>query len=129
MKYYYALFNKNNSVIEVVFPDLEGCVTFGDDWEEALINAQDVLAGWLAHAERKFVKEPSRHDDLKHLQGDLVPIQVNEKIVSSYKQLKRFNVILPVEILKRIDAYRKQVGIKRSTFIQKAAEEYLQQHK
>src|SRR5580698_8705337 len=59
MKHYYALFTKTDKAIEVEFPDLEGCVTFGKDWEEALENAEDVLAAWLTHAEDQFIKEPS----------------------------------------------------------------------
>lgn len=128
MKYYYALFKRTEKVIEVKFPDLKGCVTFGNDWEEALHNAEDVLAGWLAHAEPQFIREPSKHHQLEHFSGDLVPIAVNENIVAAYKQVKRFNVIFPTEILKRIDSFRKKAGLKRSTFLQKAAEEYLQQH-
>ena len=44
MNYYYAIFKQTTEAIEVEFPDLEGCVTFGEDWEEALANAEDVLA-------------------------------------------------------------------------------------
>ena len=129
MKHYYALFTKTADAIEVSFPDLEGCVTFGDDWEEALENAKDVLAAWLAHAEARFVKEPSKHQALEHLvEGELVPIFVDESIMASYQKLKRFNVIFPVEILKNIDSFRKKIGLKRSTFLQKAAEAYLAQH-
>lgn len=42
----------------MVFPDLIGCVTFGKDWDEAIDNATDVLAAWLANAEPKFIKKP-----------------------------------------------------------------------
>lgn len=128
MKYYYAVFIKTGQTVEVEFPDLEGCVTFGKDWEEALKNAEDVLAGWLAHAEAKFIKEPSKHHELKHLSGDIVPVAVNENIIASYQKSKRFNVIFPVKILRHIDAFRKKSGLKRSAFLQKAAEEYLQHH-
>jgi hypothetical protein len=31
-------------------------------------------------------------------------------------------------MIHRIDSFRKKVGMKRSTFLQKAAEEYLAQH-
>ena len=82
MKYYYALFRKTFEAIEVKFPDLERCVTFGKDWEEAVGNAEDVLAVWLAHADNKFIKEPSKHKQLKHLSGEIVPIVVNESIIS-----------------------------------------------
>ena len=128
MKHYYAIFKKTKKAVEVTFPDLEGCVTFGADWEEALDNAEDVLAGWLAHAEDKFIKAPSKHDQLKSVNGELVPIPVNQHILDSYQELKRFNVIFPNKMLKKIDAFRKQLGLKRSTFLQKAAEAYLQLH-
>ena len=126
MKHYYALFKKTSNAIEVEFPDLSGCVTFGKNWEDALSNAEDALAAWLAHAEKQFVNPPSSHEQLKKFKGDLVPIVINNEILASYQELKRFNVIFPSQVLNRIDAYRKKVGLKRSTFLQKAAEEYLQ---
>lgn len=129
MKLYYARFNKTDEAVEVEFPDLQGCYTFGKDWEEALENAEDVLGAWLANAEAEFIKEPSKHHELEAVLGqELVPIAVNEHIISSYKKLKRFNVIFPDEVLKQIDKFRKKNGLKRSTFLQKAAEEYLQHH-
>ena len=129
MKHYYALFKKTDEAVEVEFPDLQGCLTFGSDWEEALENAEDALAAWLVSAESEFIKEPSKHHALEHLaNGELVPILVDENMMASYRKLKRFNVIFPAEMLKQIDKFRKKKGLKRSTFLQKAAEEYLQQH-
>ena len=128
MKYYYALFKKTDEAIEVEFPDLNGCFTFGKNWEEALENAEDVLAAWLVNAECEFIKEPSKHEELEYLPGELVPIFLDKNIVASYRKLKRFNVIFPVDVLKRVDRYRKAKGLKRSAFLQKAVEEYLQQH-
>jgi predicted RNase H-like HicB family nuclease len=127
MKHYYALFTKTNDHVEVEFPDLKGCVTFGNDWEEAFSHAEDALAAWLAYAEPQFIKEPSKHYELEHLSGELVPISINQNSMASYQRLKRFNVIFPEDILKRIDVFRKKSGLKRSTFLQKAAEEYLHQ--
>lgn len=126
-KYYYAVFKKSKDVVEVKFPDLVGCSTFGKDWEEALSYAEDVLAAWLVHADPEFVKEPSTHDELKHL-GELVPIFVDQTIMDSYQELQRFNVIFPSKTLKKVDSFRKKLGLKRSTFLQKAAEEYLLHH-
>lgn len=129
MKHYYALFKKTEEAIEVEFPDLQGCFTFGSDWEEALENAEDALAAWLVNAEPEFIKKPSKHNELEHLSsGELVPILVDENIMGSYRKLKRFNVIFPIEMLKQIDKFRKKNGLKRSTVLQKAAEEYLQRH-
>jgi len=130
MKHYYAIFKKSAAhAVEVEFPDLQGCITFGETWEEALENAEDALAAWLAHADKEFVKEPSKYDQLKKFSGEIVPIPINPSILISYqKRLSRFNVIFPSEILRRIDHFRKKHGLKRSTFLQKAAMEYLQHH-
>jgi predicted RNase H-like HicB family nuclease len=35
----------------VEFPQLPGCVSEGDTFEEAMANAREALAGWLAAAE------------------------------------------------------------------------------
>ena len=129
MKRYYALFTKRREVVEVEFPDLPGCVTFGVGWDEAYENAVDVLAAWLAHAEMKFVKNPSSYENLEHSKGTLVPVPVDVKILESYEESKRFNVIFPASTLRLVDDYRKKTGLKRSTFLMNAAHEYLERHK
>ena len=70
-----------------------------------------------------------KYDQIKHQYGDLVPIPVNTTAINSYQEVKRFNVIFPSNILKAVDNFRKKIGLKRSTFLQKAAEEYMQQHR
>jgi predicted RNase H-like HicB family nuclease len=128
MKYYYAIFKHNKESVEVEFPDLTGCVTFGDNWDEALGNATDVLAAWLANAETQFVKKPSSYQDLKKKfkNAKLVPIALDEKILETYEELKRFNVIFPSRLLKKVDDYRRRTGLKRSTLLKIATEEYLE---
>ncbi|NUO81378.1 type II toxin-antitoxin system HicB family antitoxin [candidate division KSB1 bacterium] len=90
MKYYYAIFKSSPQAIEVEFPDLPGCVTFGSDWDEALANATDVLAGWLAHAQPEFRKEPTPFSQLnsKGSGETFVPIAVDEKTLQSYRKQK-----------------------------------------
>ena len=57
--------------------------------------------------------------------GELVPIPIDPLIMKSYEELKRFNVIFPASLLTRVDQYRKEKGLKRSTLIRKATEAYL----
>ncbi len=97
MKYYYALFKSSQQAVEVEFPDLPGCVTFGSDWDDALANATDVLAGWLAHAQPEFRKEPTPFSqlNLKNNGETLVPIAVDEKALQSYRKLKQSKNTLP----------------------------------
>ncbi len=131
MKYYYAIFKTTSEAVEVSFPDLEGCVSFGKSWEDALEHATDVLAAWLANADPSFVKKPSSHSVLakKLKRGEaIVPIFVDSEIMESYQTLKRFNVIFPKEVLNQIDDYREKVGLKRSKLLQLAAKEYIHNH-
>ena len=128
MKYYYAIFKHSKDAVEVEFPDLTGCVTFGRNRDEALENATDVLAAWLANAESQFVNEPSSFQALrkKYKNADLIPIALDEKILESYDELKRFNVIFPSRLLKKVDDFRRRTGLKRSTLLKIATEEYLE---
>ena len=46
-----ALLEPEEGKFNVTFPDLEGCYTCGDDLEDALKMAQDVLASYLTWEE------------------------------------------------------------------------------
>jgi len=128
MKSYYAIFRKTSEAIEVEFPDLRGCVTFGRTRDEAIENATDVLAGWLANAESQFVKEPSSYEELtsKFKNDELISIAVDENIMQHYEASKKFNVVFPATLLSKVDQFTKEKGLKRSLVLRKAAEEYLQ---
>lgn len=87
MKYFYTIFKHSKNAIEVEIPDLPGCVTFGNTWDEALENATDVLAAWLANAEPQFVKEFSSFAKLskRFKNVKLMPIALDEKNLESYE--------------------------------------------
>jgi predicted RNase H-like HicB family nuclease len=128
MKKYFAIFKKTAEATEVEFPDLEGCVTFGKDYDEAYNNAVDALAGWMAYADSQFIVEPSTYEQLKSRKGLIVPIPLDTALLESYEEKKRFNVIFSKTILDRLDAFRKKTGLKRSTVLERAAEEFLSKH-
>ena len=91
-------------------------------------NAIDVLAAWLANAEPRFVKEPSSYKELSEEFKDahLIPIALDEKIFESYGQLTRINIIFPSQLLRKVDEFRRKSGLKRSTLLKIATEEYLE---
>ena len=90
MKYFNAVFCRTADAIEVNFPDLPGCVTFGQNWDDAIHNATDVLAGWLAHAQPEFVGKQSSYEQIKskHENDTVMPIAVDEQIINSYSNEK-----------------------------------------
>lgn len=63
MKYVYpAIFEKEENLYSVYFPDIEGCYTSGDSLEDALFMAEDALALSLFHKEKKKEKIPMASD-------------------------------------------------------------------
>lgn len=58
---YPAKLEQDNSGYIVTFPDLDGCVTEGDNLQDALYNAKEALTGYLASIfERGFnIPQPS----------------------------------------------------------------------
>ncbi len=74
-KYCYpAVITPEKDGYSVVFPDLEGCFTCGDDLSDALWMAQDVLACCLCDMEidDQVMPSPSYLDDIKTEKGEFV---------------------------------------------------------
>ncbi len=128
MKFWYAIFTKNHNAVEAEFPDLPGCVTFGDTYEETYDNAVDALAGWLANSEKKFIRQPSRYEDLDKSSGEIVPIPLDENILNSYSKTKRISVMFPTDMLEKADLFGKTKGLNRSALLIKAVQEYMENH-
>ncbi len=120
-KGYYAVFEKTSEAIEVHFPDLKGCVTFGDNMEEAFEMATDVLAGWLQESEPQFIKAPSDFETIKsHYASEnifIMRIPINERIKRKYEEKQRLNISIPASVVKKIDLAAKERGLNRSEFI------------
>ncbi len=67
MRYVYpAVFEPEDGMYNVTFPDLPDCYTSGDDLTDAMFMAQDVLADVLADREEQneIIPEPSNVSDL-----------------------------------------------------------------
>lgn len=74
-KYVYpAVFTPEEEGYSVYFPDLEGCYTCGDDLQDAIIMAEDVLAFYLydEEAEGNSIPLPSQTSDIKLSSGEFV---------------------------------------------------------
>lgn len=81
---YYALFeSEENGQYSVSFPDLPGCLTFGDDMSDALYMAKDVLEGWMIDVENdnESIPAPSYPNEITvPTNALLIPIEVDTKI-------------------------------------------------
>lgn len=113
----------------VSFPDLPGCVSFGDDLSEAVANAHEALSLHLEGMveDGSPLPEPRKLADLataSELPGTrFVYASVS---VEDPDAADRVNVYLPKSLIRRIEAFGERTGIdNRSTFLRLAAQRLL----
>ena len=124
MRSYIALINKDvGSDYGVSFPDLPGCVTAGEDLDEARAFAEEALALHLAGLaeDGEAVPEPSSLEAVmaERENRDAVAILVTAK--GPAPKIVRVNITMPDDVLSRVDAYAEQRGMTRSGFLVLAA--------
>ena len=77
MKYVYpAVFSLEGEMYNVSFPDLEGCLTFGEGMADAIKMAEDALALYLYSAEEdgRSIPEPTHIDLVRREPGAIVSL-------------------------------------------------------
>jgi predicted RNase H-like HicB family nuclease len=128
VKKYIAFFEYDeNDGYSVVFPDLPGCFSAGDDYDDTYRMAHDALALHLKglEAEGYPVPEPRSLEQIKAKWEDWPEWEKNYKflvvpvaVLPVSEKSVRVNVMLPEATLYRIDAVSKN----RSAFLAYAAE-------
>ncbi len=104
-KGYYAVFEYSSDAVDVFFPGLEGCLTFGEDMEDAYESAVDVLAGWLEHANKEYI--PEKKLTFKELEKEYVDevimlVPVDTSIMKKYEEKQRFNASFQNQFSKKL---------------------------
>ncbi|MDT2173383.1 type II toxin-antitoxin system HicB family antitoxin, partial [Paenibacillus larvae] len=111
----------------VTFPDLPGCITEGDDLEEALRMAKDALGGhlYLMEEDGDEIPRSSQPDSIKLETGEFVSlIQANTDFIRERIQSKAVNktVTLP----KWLNDVAAEEGINFSQTLQDALKQKLE---
>jgi predicted RNase H-like HicB family nuclease len=117
--YFPALVDKDaESDFGVSFPDFPGCVSAGESLEEALLGAQEALAGHVALmlADSEALPKPS---SLEEVAAERAPSTVAITLVPVVLpgRSRRVNVTLDEALLEEIDA----ISNNRSGFLAEAA--------
>jgi predicted RNase H-like HicB family nuclease len=130
MANYIAIVHKEaKSDFGVSFPDFPGCITAGQNIDEAKDMAQDALSlhiqGMLEDGEQ--FPAPSKLEDIM---ADPDYADATAYLVVSVPEAKprtvRVNITMPEMTLKQIDAAAKKRGMSRSSFLVHAAQNALQ---
>ena len=108
----------------VVFPDLPGCFSAGDTFEEALDNAKEAAELWLEEQIDSGEPIPKPRDMekvVKENEFDKWVIGfVDIDIVQLSDKTERINITLPRKVLRKLDAKASKAGISRSGYIAEA---------
>lgn len=112
----------------VVVPDLPGCFSAGDNFDEAVANAREAIEFHLEHLieTKQDIPEPSAPAQVRHQYADnqvLVAIDINP--VSFSKKARRINITMPEGLLYLVDKEAERCNMNRSSFLARAAESML----
>lgn len=106
----------------VVVPDLPGCFSAGDTLEEALIQTEEAITGWIETAldAGLEIPKPSSIEALRKAHPEYEGwtwglVKVDPAMLDD--TMERVNISLPRRILHRLDAQARAAGETRSGFI------------
>lgn len=134
MRYPIVIHKDEGSDFGVTVPDIPGCFSAGDSYDEALQNAIEAiqchLEGLLLDNESLPVASSIDNwiNDQDYTDGVWAMVDVDLAQISG--KIKRVNITLPERVLNLIDLYRKSHSIKnRSAFLADAALDFMANHK
>ncbi|MHC1712308.1 MAG: type II toxin-antitoxin system HicB family antitoxin [Solidesulfovibrio sp.] len=121
MAIYPAVFEPNEkNGFAVLFPDLPGCFTEGDDEQDAMAMAIDALSGHI-HALRDLGREAPKPSAIASLE---VPPGARVALVPGPAEESppiRINISINKDLLRDVDSFAKREGMTRSGFLAAAA--------
>jgi predicted RNase H-like HicB family nuclease len=134
MRYPIVIHKDEGSDFGVTIPDIPGCFSAGDSYDEALQNAIEAiqchLEGLLLDNESLPVASSIDNwiNDQDYTDGVWAMVDVDLAQISG--KVKRVNITLPERVLNLIDLYGKSHSIKnRSAFLTDAALDFMANHK
>lgn len=114
-------------VFGVYFPDAPGCVAMGDTQEEAIDNAIEALAEWVADEVADGRKPPVPRSYVQLLKSGDFPELGRGGLIATIPLLHetgkpvRANISLDAGLLADIDEAANRLGLTRSAFLASAA--------
>lgn len=126
-KYIYpAIFDFDEDGITVTFPDLPGCITCGDNQEEALRNAKEVLELYMYSLEedKEDIPESSSVFDIE-LEKSQIIVLIDIWMIPVRDQMKNKAIKKTLTIPKWLNDIAVENNVNFSAILQSALKEYL----
>lgn len=122
----------NESDYGVTIPDLPGCFSAGDSYEDALANAREAIEchieGLLEDGEALPQAMRIEHHKDNEFAQDAVFALVPVDLSKLSGKVKRVNITFPERLLSQVDSFAGSHGETRSGLLVNAALEYISTH-
>jgi predicted RNase H-like HicB family nuclease len=125
MRFVLALHTDDGAKYGVTVPDLPGCFSAGDSFDEAIEMAREAIDAHCELLAEKGLDIPSP-SSLAHHQADpdlqgAVWVVIEVDVEQYLGRAEKINITVPARLLRRIDDYAKSHGESRSGFLTRAA--------
>ncbi len=113
----------------VTVPDIPGCFSAGDNFEDAITQAREAITGHVGLLLEDGQAVPQTHDiehyadNPDYADGTWALVEVDLSGLGSPP--KRINIMMPENLIKSIDQYSKAHNLSRSGFLAQAAKKEL----
>jgi predicted RNase H-like HicB family nuclease len=128
MARFIALIDASDGAFGVVFPDAPGCTAMGETQQEAIDNATEALAEWVADelADGRAAPRPRSLDELGRLPDVSAALASGAvlamiPLILDSGKLARANISIDTGLLADIDEAARLRGVTRSAFLAAAA--------
>lgn len=125
MRFALALHTEDGVKYGVTVPDLPGCFSAGDSFDEAVEMAREAIDAHCELLAEKGMDLPSPRPLAEHQANpDLagaVWVVIEVAVEQYLGRAEKINITVPARLLRRIDEYAKSHGESRSGFLTRAA--------
>ena len=120
-----AVFEPEDGLYNVSFPDIPSCYTCGDNLADAVYMAEDALAGWISRAESKgeSIPKPSALNEISCPEGATASL-----ILADVAAWRRKNSERAVKKTLTIPAWLNEAAESRAVNFSQILQEALKQH-
>lgn len=121
-----AVLSFDDDGVSVEFPDLPGCITCGDDTEEAIKNAKEALGLHIYGLEEdnELIPEPTNIKDL-HLENNEIPILIDVIMPLHRKAIENTSIKKTLTIPQWLNKEAMKKDVNFSQVLQDALKDYL----
>ena len=125
MRFALALHTDDGVKYGVTVPDLPGCFSAGDSFDEAIEMAREAIDAHCELLAEKGLDIPSPRSLAQHQENpdlaEAVWVIIEVDVEKYLGRAEKVNVTVPARLLRRIDDYAKRHGESRSGFLTRAA--------